>query len=63
MKFVELCIYLIISFIGGIIYYIFIKNNNIYHGPNSKDFINKIYLYNNNYYIFEPEICICPLLA
>ena len=63
MKFIELFIYFFSFFIGGLLYFYFNKYNNYFHGPNSKDFINKIYMYDNKYYIFKPEICICSLFA
>jgi hypothetical protein len=33
----------------------------IYHGPNSKDIVDKIYKKNNKYYKFIPVITICPI--
>ena len=63
MEFIKFFIYFFGFLIGGFLYYCFNKHNNYFHGPNSKDFINKIYIYGGNYYIFKPEICICSLFA
>ncbi len=53
---------LILFFIFGIIIGKFLFKDYIYHGPNSKNFIYKIFQYNNKYYKLEPEICICPII-
>lgn len=51
------------SIILGFIFGYFINNilfKNEYHGPNSKDMLNKIHKNGNDCYIFEPIITICP---
>lgn len=51
-------------FIGLIIgYYIglYIFSEQTYHGPNSKNIIETIYKYENKYYKFIPEVCVCPI--
>lgn len=52
----------IIFYIFGVIIGKLLFKNYIYHGPNSKNYINKIYKYNKKYYKLEPKICICPII-
>ena len=56
---IDILFSIILGFIFGyILFNIFFKNE--YHGPNSKDMLNKIHKSGNNCYIFEPLITICP---
>ena len=45
------------------LFYLFRKiNYKIVKGPDSNIIRTQIYDFNNKYYTFTPEICICPLL-
>ena len=48
------------AMVGIILFYIYDKSRIIYHGPNSKNIIIKIYKKNGKCYRLIPSIVICP---
>lgn len=48
--------------LGFLLAYLIIKylKKNI-HGPNSKDITGKIFKFDDKYYKFDVEICVCPI--
>jgi|SaaInlStandDraft_6_1057023.scaffolds.fasta_scaffold384033_2 hypothetical protein len=57
---IRIFIFTIAIILGYIIGKIIIDKT-IKKGPDSNIIIKKIFKFNNNYYQFIPEICVCPL--